>query len=95
MSTPHMPGFTGEASLRSVSTRHQAHTGASVRGGLIQPAGPYSDYLDLDTSFPSLGPVYVPKPIPCLKWQCIDRPNRNPFCFRTIGFWNSATHRCE
>lgn len=95
MSTVHIPGFTAEESLRNVSNRHQATARASVHGGLVQPAGPFSDYLDLDTSFPSLGPVYVPKPIPCLRWQCIDRPNRNPFCFRTVGFWNSATHRCE
>jgi len=95
MNTMHMPGFTAEESLYNVSTQHQATTRASVHTGLVQPAGPFSDYLDLDTSFPSIGPVYVPKPIPCLKWQCINPPNQNPICFRTLGFWNPATHRCE
>jgi hypothetical protein len=94
MNAMHMPGFTADASLRNVSTRHQAATRARANTGLVQPAGP-SDYLDLDDPVPSLGPVYVPKPIPCLKWACIDRPNRNPYCFRTLGFWNPVTHRCE
>jgi hypothetical protein len=95
MNTMHMPGFTGEASLRNVSTSHRGAIRASVLTGLVQPAGPFSDSIDLDTSFPSLGPVFVPRPLPCLKWQCIHAPNRNPICFRTLGFWNSITKRCE
>ena len=95
MNTMHLPGFTAEESLYNVSTRHQAITKASVHTGLVQPAGPFSDSIDVDTSFSFGGPVYVPKPLPCLRWQCIHVPNRNPFCYRTLGFWNSATKRCE
>ena len=91
-----MPGFTAEKSLRNVNTLHQATTKASVGTGLVQPAGFFSDSVDdEDTSFASFGPVYVPKPIPCLRWQCIHLPNRNPLCYRTLGFWNPATMRCE
>lgn len=90
-----LPGFTAEASLPNVSTRYQVTAGTTVHGELVQPAGPFSDYATLDESFASIGPVYIPRPIPCLKWQCIQRPNQNPYCFRTLGFWNSATHLCE
>jgi hypothetical protein len=102
MNTMQMPGYTAEASLRNVSTRHRATTPASVSSGLVRPAGPLSDTIDLETpfpslgtSFPSFGPVFTPRPPPCLKWQCIQVPNRNPICFRTLGFWNSVTRRCE
>ena len=94
MATMHMPGYTAEASLSSVGTRYHAATQARVHAGVIRPAG-FSDYLDLDTPFASIGPVFTPRPLPCLKWQCIHPPNQNPICFRTLGFWNSATHRCE
>ena len=90
-----MPGLTAEASLYNVGTRYQATAKTKVQGGLVQPAGPFSDYATLDGPFASIGPVYIPKPIPCLKWQCIPRPTQNPHCFRTLGFWNSTTHRCE
>jgi hypothetical protein len=90
-----LPGFAAEASLYNVSTRYQATPEATVHGGLVQPASPFSDYANLDTSFPFFGPVYTPRPIPCFKWQCFQLPNQNPHCFQTLGFWNSATHRCE
>ena len=90
-----MPGYTAEASFRNVSTRHQGTAQPRVRTGLVRPAGPFSDTIDLETSFPYFGPVFTPKPLPCLKWQCIHPPNRNPICFRTLGFWNPVTHRCE
>ena len=90
-----MPGFTAEASLCNVSTRYQVTAEATIHGGLVEPAGPFSDTTTLDTSFPFLGPVYTPRPIPCFKWQCFQLPNQNPHCFRTLGFWNSTTHRCE
>lgn len=91
-----LPGLAAEASLDNVSTRYQATPEATVHGGLVQPAGPFSDYATLDTSFSFLGgPVYTPRPFPCLKWQCIHLPNQTPHCFRTLGFWNSITKRCE
>lgn len=76
-----MPGFTAEAALDNVSTRYQTTAALTVHGGgIVEPAGT----------------VFLPnKPIPCLRWRCIPRPNQNPKCFRTLGFWNSATSRCE
>jgi hypothetical protein len=91
-----LPGFTAEASLCNVSTRYQVTTEATVHGGLVQPAGPTSDYATLDNSLSLLfGPVYTPRPRWCFKWHCIQLPNQNPHCFQTLGFWNSATQRCE
>lgn len=91
-----MPGFAGEASLCSVSSRYQATTELTVGSGLVQPVGLFSDSTTLDTSlFAVFGPVYTPRPFPCLKWVCFHLPNRNPYCYQTLGFWNSATHRCE
>ena len=95
MNTMHMPGFTAEEALGNVGTRHQANTRTSIHTGLVQPADSFSDSIDEDMSFASLGPVYVPRPIPCLRWECIHVPNRNPFCYRTLGFWNPVTKRCE
>jgi len=90
-----MPGFTAERALSTIVGGYQASAQPSVHTGLVEPAGPFSEYVDADPAFASLGPVYTPKPIPCLRWQCIHVPNRNPICFRTLGFWNAATKRCE
>jgi hypothetical protein len=94
-----IPGFTAEASLYNASTSYQAASEAAVHGGLVQPAGPLSDYANADTPFPSLGPVYTPRPVWCLMRRCKDvaPPGHPPFllCWTVVGIWNSVTHRCE
>lgn len=90
-----IPRFTAEASLCRVSTRYQALYEPPVRGEFVEPAGPFSDEATLDTPFVSLGPIFTPRPLPCLRWQCIHVANQNPHCFRVLGFWNPATKRCE
>ena len=90
-----LPGFTAEASIYHFTSRYHGTVAVKVEGGVVQPASSFSDYATLEGSFASIGPVFTPRPLPCIKWQCIHPPNRNPICFRTLGFWNSTTHRCE
>ena len=65
-----MPGFTAEASLYNVNERYQATAQDTVYGGLVQPAGPFSDRIDLDQDRPYL---YRPSRWNCLKWVCDPR----------------------
>ena len=65
-----MPGFTAEASLYNVNERYQATAQGTVCGGLVQPAGPFSDRIDLDQDRPYL---YRPFRWNCLKWVCDHR----------------------
>lgn len=94
-----MPGFTAEASLYNASTRYRATSEAAVHGGLVQPAGPFSDYATVDRSLPFLGPVYTPRPIWCLRRRCQDvaPPGYPPHlvCWTILGVWNPFTHSCE
>ena len=76
-----MPQFTAEASLFNVSTRYQITTMASFKGGIVQPA--------------QFNLFYPDRPIYCLKYRCIQFPNRNPFCWRVLGIWNPVTASCE
>lgn len=94
-----MPGFTAEASLYNAGTGFRATLGTKVPGGLVQPAGPFSDYATLEGSLASLGPVYTPKPTWCFTRRCknVAPPGRPPrlLCTTVLGIWNSVTRRCE
>jgi hypothetical protein len=62
-----MPGFTAETSLYNVSTRYRATAKAAVYGGIVQPAGPFSDVFHPDQPVPFL---YNPLYGNCLKRVC-------------------------
>ena len=83
-----MPGFTAEASLYNVNERYQATAQATVYGGLVQPAGPFSTVFRPD------------RPIFCLKRVCKDVAPAGHVpqlvCnFFRFGIWNPVTRRCE
>ena len=75
------PGFTAEASLIGAGERYQPAAAANINTGLVHPA--------------QSGSISLYPRIPCLRWRCIHIPNRNPWCYRTLGFWNHVTHSCE
>ena len=92
-----IPGFTAEASVNAARQRYQPAGTASVNTGLVHPA--QLDTIEADTShnYPFLGleSISAYPRIPCLRWRCIHIPNRNPWCYQTLGFWNHITHSCE
>jgi len=89
-----MPGFTAEASLCNVSTRYQVTAEATIHGGLVEPAGPFSDSTTLDTSFRSSARVYA-SPDPVLQVAVFPVAEPKSTLLPDIGFWNSTTQRCE
>jgi hypothetical protein len=94
-----LPGFTAEASLCNVNTRYRVTvtTGESAAGQHVEPAGPFSDYAELDRSYSSLGPIFKPKPTWCFRW--IPGVYHNGVLVipptQVLGVWNSLTRRCE
>ena len=93
-----IPGFTAEASLFNVSTRYQATAEASFYGGIVQPAGPFSDVFYPDRPVPGLfSHVFHPRPIYCLKLKCEDigGAGQIPSCHLQVGIWNPVTGFCE
>lgn len=61
------PGFTAEASLYTSDVRYRATAEASVHGGLVQPASPFSDRIDPNQPVLSIVP---PGWGNCLKRSC-------------------------
>ena len=100
MSNINMPGFTAEASLSTGDARYQATAEAAVHGGLVQPAFPLSDRIDLNQNHPLLySPVYRTWPLWCLKFKCVDiappgYPPK-PWCRQVVGIWNPGSRSCE
>ena len=70
MNTINMPGFTAEASLYNGIVRYQSTTMAAFYGGIVQPAGPFSDVVSdpSGSSFPHIFPRGWGN---CLKRVCI------------------------
>jgi hypothetical protein len=91
--TANIPGYTAEASLFNVSTRYQATAQASAYGGIVQPA--QSDVFYPHRPVPFLSSSIPTRPLYCLKYNCVDLPNRGPFCWRVLGIWNPRTASCE
>ena len=67
-----IPGFTAEASVSNVGTRYQAVAEARFYGGIVQPAGPFSDVVSdpYGSSFPH---IFPPGWGNCLKRECVHR----------------------
>jgi hypothetical protein len=69
-----MPGFTAEASLFNSDVRYQSTAEASVYGGIVQIASPFSDVFDPDRLVPLLSAqLFDPnRPIFYLKFQPVE-----------------------
>ena len=86
MNTMHMPGFTAEASLYNGNVRYQSITRATFYGGIVQPAGPFSDVVS-DTGGSSFPHIFPPGWGNCLKRVCV---HRHPLLGCTEYRWVSA-----
>lgn len=62
-----IPGFTAEASLYNSNVPYQSTTEATVYGGIVQPAGPFSDVFDPNRPVPG---IFHPGWGNCLKYVC-------------------------
>ena len=60
-----IPGFTAETSLHKGKMRYETTSEATIYGGLVQPASPFSDSIDLDREWPYLSRY--------LRWNCLKR----------------------
>ena len=69
MNTMHMPGFTAEASLYNGNVRYQSTTRATFYGGIVQPAGPFSNVVS-DPGGSSFPHIFPPGWGNCLKRVC-------------------------
>jgi hypothetical protein len=69
-----MPGFTAEASLLNSDMHYQSTAKATVYGGIVQLASPFSDVFDPDRLVPFLSSqLFDPnRPIIYLKFQPVE-----------------------
>jgi hypothetical protein len=75
-----IPGFTAETSLYNGNVHYQATTEATVYGGIVQPAGPFSDVFNPNEPVPVLS-IFPPGWGNCLKRVCIPHVSHGlPFC---------------